>query len=260
MSKSIVYSAVIPVYNESSNITALYERVSAVLQRTSLPYEIIFVDDGSSDSSYELLKGIALSDSAVCVLSFIKNFGQHKAVIAGFLEAEGKYVITMDADLQNPPEEIPKLISKISQGYDMVAGIRKNRKDPFFRRLGSLCINQLIFAITGLKMRDYGSMLRIFKNETAKGLADAFSRTEGYITMLTAKVTRNVAEVEVEHDQRLSGKSRYGLKALFRLLVKIIFCYHEGTFRLCGGRVNNPLFVVGRRIKHGREVTITAGC
>ena len=254
----IAFSVVVPVYNESLTINTLHKRLSLVLNKLNGSYEIIFVDDGSTDNSYELLKQIGCVDASVCVLSFSRNFGQHKAAIAGLLEAAGEYVITIDADLQNPPEEIPKLVAKIREGYDMVAGIRKDRKDPFFRRLGSFFINLIIYVQTGLKMRDYGSMLRIFQNKTAKELADAFSRTEGYITMLVAKVTHDVAEVVVEHDERSFGKSKYNLRKLVKLIAKIVFCYHEGFFRFCGGRVQKPLFVISKRIKYGKETFLTS--
>ena len=250
------YSVVIPLYNEDKSLKLLYQRVKNVMANLPGDYEILFVDDGSTDSSYQLLKELAFSDKTVKVISFVRNFGHHRAVVAGLLEAEGDYIITMDADLQNPPEEIPKLLEKAREGFDMVSGYRKLRKDSFSRRLPSLLINRLISAISGLKMNDYGSMLRVFKRETARGLAEAFRRNEGYITMLVAKVTRNVAELEVGHDQRHSGESKYGLRKLSSAFFRI-FCYSDSFARLLGKGRKGPLFIIGKRIEDGKETTVS---
>jgi undecaprenyl-phosphate 4-deoxy-4-formamido-L-arabinose transferase len=251
--KHIYCSAVIPVFNEERNIDLLYDRLSGTLKKLETPYEIIFVDDGSADSSYEELKKIALSDKAVKVIGLKNNFGQHKAVIAGLLEARGDYILTMDADLQNPPEEGIRLLEKAKEGFDMVSGYRKTRKDSFKRRFFSFFINIIISAITGLRMKDYGSMLRVFRRKTARELAERFAETEGYITMLVAKVTRNVAEMEVSHDERYSGESKYNLKKLFSAFFRIL-CYHNDVLhRLFGRKRKGPLFVVGRKVENGEE-------
>lgn len=253
----ILYSVVIPVYNESSNIAMLYERLTKTLEGVGGAYEIIFVDDGSRDNSYELLKDRALTDHAIRVISFARNFGQHKAVVAGMMDARGGYVVTLDADLQNPPEEIPKLLAKISEGFDMVSGYRKARKDTVTRKLCSSITNVIIVALCGLRMRDYGSMLRVFRQETAKDLADVFARNEGYITMLVAKVTRNVAEVEVSHDERYAGASKYTLSKLLAAFFKI-FCYNDTFYKMFANMKDRPLFVIGKRIEDGKESVVTA--
>lgn len=255
--KNIRYSAVIPVFNEERNIEPLYKRLSATLKSLDAPHEIIFVDDGSSDSSYGKLKEIALADTSVKVLSFKENAGQHKAVVAGLREAAGDYVLTMDADLQNPPEEAVKLLEKAREGYDMVSGYRKMRKDSFKRRFFSRLTNIVISCITGLRMRDYGSMLRVFKKDTAKKLADVFAGTEGYITMLIAKVTRNVAEIEVNHDERASGESKYNMRSLFVYFFKILFCYNDTLFRLSGKKAADPLYVIEKKVEDGKEIKLT---
>lgn len=246
------YSVVIPLYNESENLKLLYQRIKKVLGPLPQDYEIVFVDDGSTDSSYQLLKEIALSDKSVKVISFIRNFGHHKAVVAGILEAGGDHIITMDADLQNPPEEILRLLEKAREGFDMVSGYRRLRKDSFSRQVSSSLTNIIISAITGLKMNDYGCMLRVFKRETARQLADLFSKSEGYLTMLVAKITRNVAELEVSHEQRYSGSSKYGLRKLFSTFFRI-FCYSQAFARLLGKGKEEPLFIIGRRVEDGKE-------
>jgi undecaprenyl-phosphate 4-deoxy-4-formamido-L-arabinose transferase len=227
----------------------LYERLKAALQKINMPYEIIFVDDGSKDATYEILRTIALADKSVIVLSFSKNFGQHTAVIAGIDHAQGEYILTMDADLQNPPEEAARLIEKAKEGYDMISGCRKIRKDTISRRFCSYITNLIIWARTGLRMRDYGSMLRIFKRETAKALAKEFRVSRGYITMLVAKVTRNVAEIETGHDERCAGKSKYSLRKLFSAFWKILFSYNKKPTKDCAG----PLYEIGKRIEDGKE-------
>jgi glycosyltransferase involved in cell wall biosynthesis len=259
MEKSgVKYSAVVPIFNEEQNISLLYERLSSVLKALKSPYEIIFVDDGSTDLSFSILKEIALLDKAIKIISFKKNFGQHKAVTAGLLEAGGDYILTMDADLQNPPEEILKLLEKAKEGYDMVSGCRKTRKDSRSRLFFSFFTNVFISCITGLKMKDYGSMLRVFNRKTAKKVADVFNETEGYITMLVAKVTRNVAEIEVAHDERHSGKSKYGMKRLFLTFLRILRYHNDVLHKLTGKRRKEPLFVVERKVENGREVEIAS--
>lgn len=257
--KNIKYSVVIPVFNESRNITELYKRLKKVLEALAEAYEMIFIDDGSKDDSFSLLRNIAFTDHEVSVLHFDKNYGQHKAVTAGIFEAQGDYVITLDADLQNPPEEIPKLVEKIKNGFDMVSGYRKSRKDSFARRIPSLLVNFLIFAITGLKMNDYGSMLRVFKKDTAKSLAVEFKKSGGYITMLIAKITRNVSEIEVGHSERYAGQSGYNFTKLAKLVFRILFCYNDNVRNLLRIRQEEPIFVIDRKVENGKETELSIG-
>lgn len=254
---SIVYSVVIPVFNESRNIIELHKRLKNVMDGLGKPHEVIFIEDGSTDDSFSLLKNIALSDHSVRILRFDRNYGQHKAVTAGILDAQGSYVITLDSDLQNPPEEIPRLIEKIKNGFDMVSGYRKLRKDSLGRRLPSLLTNFVIFSITGLRMHDYGSMLRIYKKETARSLAEEFKKSGGYITMLVAKVTRNVAEITVSHDARSAGRSKYNLYKLANLFFRILFCYNENVRKALGIKTEDPFFVIERKIEDGQDAVVS---
>ena len=250
------HSVIIPLYNEGENLRPLYNRIAQVLNCLPGNYEIIFIDDGSTDSSYSILKGIASSDKTVKVISFKKNAGQHKAVVAGILQASGDYLITMDADLQNPPEEIPRLLKKAAEGFDMVSGHRKVRKDKIKRRICSYLTNCVISAITGLRMKDYGSMLRVYKRETARNLAYEFIRSECYITMLIAKVTRSVSEIEVDHDERYAGESKYSFRKLTSAFLRI-FRYYGITNNILVKKKGTPLFCIRRKVENGQEIIIT---
>ncbi|MDP2928545.1 MAG: glycosyltransferase family 2 protein [Candidatus Omnitrophota bacterium] len=253
----MTYSVVIPLFNESRNIAELYKRLKKVLEGLSDEYEVIIVDDGSTDDSFELLKDIAFMDRAVKIVRFDKNYGQHRAIAAGVLEARGDYLITLDADLQNPPEEIEKLIEKSKEGYDMVAGYRKIRKDSLTRRVGSFATNFVIFMINGLRMRDYGSMLRVFKKDVARALVLEYLKSEGYITMLIAKITHNVAEVEVRHDERYAGASKYNILTLLPLFYKIVFYYNDGIRRLVKKGAQAPPYTIERKIEDGKEICVS---
>ena len=242
------YSCVIPIYNESENIELLYNRLKPVMDNIHEPYDIIFVDDGSEDDSYRILREIALIDTNVKVLSFERNFGHHNAVIAGLANATGEYIITMDADLQNPPEEIPKLTDKLKEGFDMVAGVRLVRKDSNIRRCCSYVANLAIALKAGVKMKDYGSMLRAFKHKVADDLIREFKKSGGYITMLMAKVADNIAEVEVEHSQRYSGESKYGPGKLFSAFGRVLFSSKEKPV----------LYTIKKRVEYGKEEEIIA--
>lgn len=251
------YSVVVPLYNEAGNVTELCARIKKVMEGVGGSYEIIIVDDGSRDGSFELLRAIALLDNKIKIVRFDKNYGQHKAVAAGVFEASGEYIITIDADLQNPPEEIVKLIQKSKEGYDMVAGYRKSRKDGIRRRLPSMLTNFVISSINGLKMKDYGSMLRVFKRETARALIEEYLKSEGYITMFIAKVTRNVAEVEVQHDERHAGASKYNIWKLVSMFYKILFYYNDTLRRLVKKDYEGPQFIIERKIEDGKEIIVS---
>ncbi len=250
------YSVVTPLYNEDETLKLLYERIKNVLDSLPGNYEIVFIDDGSTDTSYKLLKDIAASDKAVKVISLERNFGQHRALAAGILEASGDYIITIDADLQNPPEEIPKLLRKVVEGFDIVSGYRMARKDVFTRRFCSFLTNSVISTITGFRMKDYNSMLKVYKRETARRLAFEFMRSECNITMLVAKITHNIAEIEVEHDNRHAGATKYNFWKLISTFLTI-FRYYETISNILAKEGDKPLCSIGRKIENGQEIIIT---
>ena len=160
---SVDISVVVPVYNEEENIPSLHRRLAETMERLGRSYELVFVDDGSSDRSVEIINGLAGQDPRTRLIEFNRNYGQHAAVFAGFEHSRGEIVVTLDADLQNPPEEIPRLISKIEEGYDIVGGLRGHRRDSILRKVPSWLVNRFIARATGVRLKDYGCMLRAYR-------------------------------------------------------------------------------------------------
>ncbi len=210
-------SVVVPVYNEEANLGALFERLILVLDAIGKPYEMIFTNDGSRDRSALLLEQFHNRyPDRVCVIDFNGNFGQHMAIMAAFEQVRGDVVVTLDADLQNPPEEIPKLLAGIEAGYDLVGGYRKDRRDTLFRRYASKLINSLRASITHIRMRDQGCMLRAYRREIIDNI-NASNETSTFIPALAYSFSANPTEIEVEHHARAAGKSKYRLYDLIRL-------------------------------------------
>ena len=209
-------SIVIPMWNESRNVHALLERLYPVLLGLSLPFEVVVVDDGSTDPTLALLLQEQKMRAGLRIVSFARNFGQHAAVMAGFAEARGEWIITLDADLQNPPEEIPRLLAEIDKGHDVAGGWRVARQDPWVRRLLSAVVNRVISATVGVRMRDYGCMLRAYRREVVEHLLQC-REASVFIPALANTFAASVAEVPVRHEPRRHGRSRYGLFRLLRL-------------------------------------------
>jgi undecaprenyl-phosphate 4-deoxy-4-formamido-L-arabinose transferase len=210
-------SVVIPVYNEQENLEALFTRLTEVMDRLGKPFEILFTNDGSRDRSGAMLKEYhERRPKQVRVIDFNGNFGQHMAIMAAFERARGDVVVTLDADLQNPPEEIPKLLSAIEAGHDVVGGYRKNRQDTFFRKHASKIINGIRAKITNIRMRDQGCMLRAYRKNIIESIV-ASEETSTFIPALAYSFAANPAEVEVEHAARAAGESKYRLYDLIRL-------------------------------------------
>ncbi len=210
-------SVVIPVYNEEENLPELGLRLFSTLKTLPYRYEIIFVDDGSTDRSWEIISRLHREHpEEVRGLQFIRNFGQHPAIFAGFLAVRGEVIVTLDADLQNPPEEIPKLVAKLAEGYDTVGGWREIRQDSFFRRLPSAVINWLMSKVTGVYLRDYGCMLRAYRREVIDSINQCQESTS-FIPALANMFARRITEVPVQHAQRTKGQSKYSLVKLIRL-------------------------------------------
>lgn len=215
-------SVVVPVYNEVDNVERLYDEIDRSLRTLNRPYEILFVDDGSRDGSLEKLRGIRESDQNVKLISFRKNFGQTAALSAGFDHAEGEVVITMDADLQNDPADIPLLLEKIDEGYDLVSGWRFDRKDKWFsRRLPSMLANRLISWATDVKLNDYGCTLKAIRKEVVKNIT-LYGELHRFIPAVASWMGVRVAEVKVNHRERVAGTSKYGISRVFRVLLDLI--------------------------------------
>jgi len=210
-------SVVIPVYNEEESLPALFERLFPVMNSLEGNWEVLFVNDGSRDRSLALmLDCVDRHRGSVRVVDFNGNFGQHMAIMAGFSLSRGATVITMDADLQNPPEEIPRLLEEIEKGHDMVGSIRSMRKDPFFRKFASRIVNRITNRITGLNLHDYGCMLRAYSRRVID-LINSCPETTTFIPALAQKFSLNPAEIEVGHSERELGTSKYSLFRLIRL-------------------------------------------
>ena len=214
-------SVVIPLYNEEENIQLLHERLRKALDPLNQEYEILFVDDGSTDRTLSLLEKIQADDKRVIVLSLRRNFGQTAAFAAGFDFARGDVVVTMDGDLQNDPTDIPKLLEMIKDN-DLVSGWRKQRKDPFFtRRLPSIIANWLISKVTGVKLHDYGCSLKAYRREVIKNLK-LYGEMHRFIPAVASWYGVRVAEVETVHHPRLHGKSKYGISRTIKVVLDLI--------------------------------------
>ena len=211
-------SVVIPVYNESKNLKQLFARLTTTLDKTGKTYEIIFTNDGSKDNSNEILEGFyKLRPEQIRVIEFSRNFGQHMAVMAGFELSKGDIIVTLDSDLQNPPEEIPKLLALAEKGHDLVSGIRLHeRKDNWFRRNISILVNKVRALITNINMTDHGCMLRAYSRNVID-LMIASNETSIFIPALAYTYATNPAEVKVDHEARATGTSKYSLYDLIRL-------------------------------------------
>ena len=210
-------SIIIPVYNESINLLELLQRTLAACRSLNQPFEILLVDDGSSDGS-DLMISKAANENPGEVVGVLlnRNYGQHSAILAGFEQAQGEIVITLDADLQNPPEEIPALVSKMEEGFDVVGTVRRNRQDTFFRRTASGIINKATAQATGVEMHDYGCMLRAYRKNIVQAMLQCQERST-FIPVLANSFARRTTEIEVEHAARTGGDSKYSVWKLVNL-------------------------------------------
>jgi undecaprenyl-phosphate 4-deoxy-4-formamido-L-arabinose transferase len=215
-------SVVIPVYNEEPGLQALFDRLYPALDELGVAYEVLFVNDGSRDRSPAMLKDQFLRRPEVTrVILFNSNYGQHMAIVAGFEHCRGQRIVTLDADLQNPPEEIGKLLSAMDAGHDYVGGVRRTREDSWWRRIASKAMNLVRQRITRITMTDQGCMLRAYSRDIVRAVA-ASREVSTYIPALAYTYANNPTEVEVEHAERVAGESKYSLYKLIRLNFDLI--------------------------------------
>ncbi|HEY2941632.1 MAG TPA: glycosyltransferase family 2 protein [Vicinamibacteria bacterium] len=231
-------SVVIPVYNEAENVADLHRELTSSLLSLGQPYEIILVDDGSTDSSLERLLALESADPRVRVLRLRRNFGQTAAFSAGFDHARGEIVVTSDGDLQNDPADIPRLVAKLDEGYDMVCGWRRQRRDPVSKRIPSWFANRIISAATGVHLHDYGCSLKAIRSEVVKGLR-LYGEMHRFIPAVASWMGVTLAEVPVNHRPRTRGRSKYGLGRTVRVLldlftVKFLLAYGTRPAHLFG--------------------------
>lgn len=215
-------SVVIPMYNEVENINSLYSQLRDALDQLDKTSEIIFVDDGSADGTYAALKEVRRDDPRVWVIRLRRNFGQTAAFSAGFDLARGEIIVTMDGDLQNDPADIPKILAKIGEGYDVVSGWRVNRQDIFLtRRLPSMIANAMISKVTGVQLHDYGCSLKAYRREVIKNV-NLYGELHRFIPALASWIGISVAEVPVNHRARKYGRSKYGLGRTIKVLLDLL--------------------------------------
>lgn len=220
--EKVEISVIVPVYNEEENIMPMYEKVKKVLDGSFKSSEIIFVDDGSSDKTVEKLQEISGKDKCLKVVCLRKNFGQTAAMSAGFDYAEGEVVVTLDGDLQNDPEDIPFLVEKLKEGFDLVCGWRKERRDKALsRKLPSKIANWLISKTTGVKLNDYGCTLKAYTKDIAKNL-ELYGELHRFIPVLASIYGAKIVEVPVKHHPRIHGKSKYTISRTYRVLMDLL--------------------------------------
>ena len=232
-------SIVIPLYNEAENVEPLYAELSAALAETGRSYEVLIVDDGSRDDSFARLKSVHERDPRWRTIRFRRNFGQTAGFSAGFDAARGAIIITSDADLQNDPRDIPKLLQKMDEGFDIVSGWRKDRKEPFLsRRLPSMMANRMISSSTGVALHDYGCSLKAYRRDVVKNI-HLYGELHRFIPAVASAIGATVAEVPVNDRARRFGSSKYGISRTFRVFLDLI------TVRFLLGYSTRPLHVFG---------------
>ncbi len=233
-------SVIIPVFNEEGNIVPLHEKLVSVLKKLNRGYEIIFIDDGSTDNTLNQLRLLCKKDSSTKVISFLRNYGQTAALSAGIDFSKGKIIIPMDGDLQNDPEDILALLRKIEEGYDVVSGWRKDRKDRFLtRRFPSMVANKIISLIGGVHLHDYGCTLKAYKRDILRNIR-LYGEMHRFIPIYAQWVGARVTEMGVHHHPRRSGISKYGLVRIFKvvldlMVVKFLLSYSQKPIYVFGG-------------------------
>ncbi|MCB1056142.1 MAG: glycosyltransferase [Acidobacteria bacterium] len=256
-------SIVIPVFNEAGSLPELLQRLAAVADELA-PTEILLVNDGSSDGSWPLLRAAAAADPRFRVLDLNRNYGQHAAVFAGLEASRGEIVVTLDADLQNPPEEIPRLVAKMREGYDVVGTIRENRQDGAFRRFASKMVNRLTRAITGCVLSDYGCMLRAYRRPIVEAMCNS-REISSFIPVLAEMYAGPVAEITVGHAARQQGESKYRFWHLVRLFLDLTTSFTlaplrvamVGGFLLSGLSFLAALVLIGGRLVMGTHWAVS---
>jgi len=239
-SRRIDLSVVVPLYNEEENVNILHERIFSVLDKIDKTYEIVYVDDGSSDRTYPLLKKIHDESKYVKVIKFRGNFGQSAAMSAGFDAAQGDVVVAMDGDLQNDPVDIPRMLDKLEEGYDLVSGWRKNRKDKLIiRKIPSKIANKIICSVTRVKLHDTGCSLKAFRSEIIKRI-NLYGELHRFIPALARIEGARISEMVVSHHSRKYGESKYNITRTFRVITDLT------AMNLFMKYLKNPLRFFGR--------------
>jgi glycosyltransferase involved in cell wall biosynthesis len=231
-------SVVIPVFNEEESLHALHQKLQDSLSQLNLPFEVLYVDDGSRDSSFQILSDFAFQDSRVKVIRFRRNFGQTAAMSAGMEHAKGRVIIPLDADGQNDPADIRNLLDKMDEGFDVVSGWRKNRKDDSIRRIPSRIANRIISKVTGVPLHDYGCSLKAYRADVIKDVS-LYGEMHRFIPAYAAMVGARVTEIPVQHHARVAGVSKYGIGRTFKVLLDLL------VVKFLGGYGSKPIYFFG---------------
>ena len=233
------YSIVVPFHNEEENVTALYDRLKAVMENVGDSFELVLVDDGSSDRTYKLLEEIAAVDSRVLVVKLRRNFGQTSALAAGFDHAQGDFILAMDGDLQHDPDEVPDFLAKLEEGYDVVSGWRKERIDNFvMRRIPSRCANWLMAKLSGVDIHDFGTTFKAYRREVIHSIP-LYGEMHRFIPALAAWYGASICEIPISNVNRVRGKSHYGISRTFRVFFDLL------TIRFLLRYMTRPLHFFG---------------
>ncbi|MBU0693814.1 MAG: glycosyltransferase family 2 protein [Candidatus Omnitrophica bacterium] len=232
-------SVVIPIFNEEENIAQLCKEIKLALESLGRDYEIILVDDGSEDGSLKVLKELASKDRLLRVISFFRNFGQTAALVSGMNNASGEIIVFLDGDLQNDPQDIPLLVKKIEEGYDVVSGWRKQRKDSFLSRcLPSFLANKLISLISGVHLHDYGCTLKAYKADILKNIK-LYGEMHRFIPIYAFWLGAKIVEVPVNHRPRIYGKTKYNIGRVFKVILDLL------TIKFLAHYRTKPIYVFG---------------
>ncbi|HVE16959.1 MAG TPA: glycosyltransferase family 2 protein [Chthoniobacterales bacterium] len=232
-------SVIIPIYNECETIRLLFDKTAEVLRKIGQPWEIIFINDGSQDGSEETLDELANEHTEVKVLHFRRNFGQTAAMMAGFDYAQGEIIIPMDGDYQNDPEDIPKLLAKLDEGYDVVSGWRRDRQDNAIKRnLPSIMANKLIATVSGVRLQDFGCSLKAYRREVIEGVR-LYGEMHRFLPVYTLWHGAKITEVVVGHFARRAGKSKYGLERILKVLLDLM------VVKFLDRHAQKPMYVFG---------------
>tara|TARA_Y100001933_G_scaffold67162_1_gene67577 strand:- start:611 stop:1573 length:963 start_codon:yes stop_codon:yes gene_type:complete len=232
-------SIVVPVYNESDSIKLLINEIFNVMESHNLPFELIIVNDGSDDNTIHVLENLSIEIKQLIVLNLRKNYGQTAALAAGFDNSNGDIIVTLDGDLQNDPRDIPKLITNLNEGYDLICGWRFQRKDKLFnRRIPSKIANRLIGNVTGIHLHDYGCSLKAFKSEIIKDIK-LYGELHRFLPVLANIEGAKIKEIKVNHRSRKYGQSKYGIDRTFRVLMDLLTVWFMNKF------LTRPMYVFG---------------
>ncbi len=217
-------SVIVPIFDEEDNLHPLYEGISKVLKPLKQPCEIIFINDGSTDGAGAILDGFAEADETVKVIHFRRNYGQTAAIMAGVSASQGEIIIPMDGDLQNDPVDIPRLVAKLDEGFEVVSGWRKKREDSEFRRFPSRVANRLISNIFGVHIHDYGCTMKAYRRDVIEDVK-LYGEMHRYIPIYAHWLGAKVTEIPITHHARIHGKSKYGMRRIIRVLLDVFFLY-----------------------------------